>query len=270
MLDGRVRPNALVDALLRALAEERDELNVQRLLSYTQRTFWRFLTAADRRALAPALERQLRAGLDRATAQSVKSAWFSALRDTALTPSTLQWLERVWRGDESVPGLELAEPDFIQLAQELALRAVPAWQDILDRQLERIQKPDRKARFAFVRPALSRDPAVRDAFFERLKDVKNRRREPWVLEGIAYLNHPLRAESAQKYVAPSLALVREIQRTGDIFFPKRWMDATLAGHGSASVARTVADFLASLPSDYPERLRRVIVSSADDLFRIAY
>ena len=27
-------------------------------------------------------------------------------------------------------------------------------------------------------------------------------------------------------------MLREIQRTGDIFFPKRWMDATLGGHSS--------------------------------------
>ena len=38
-------------------------------------------------------------------------------------------------------------------------------------------------------------------------------------------------------------LLREIQRTGDIFFPKRWMDATLSGHQSASAARVVSAFL---------------------------
>ena len=62
-------------------------------------------------------------------------------------------------------------------------------------------------------------------------------------------------------------LLREIQRTGDIFFPKRWMDATLSGHQSAAAAATVRAFVDRLPPDYPERLRRVILSSADDLFR---
>ena len=32
---------------------------------------------------------------------------------------------------------------------------------------------------------------------------------------------------------PSLDLLVDIQQTGDIFFPKRWMDATLGGHRSA-------------------------------------
>lgn len=34
-------------------------------------------------------------------------------------------------------------------------------------------------------------------------------------------------------------MLEEIQRTGDICFPKWWMDATLSGHSSASAALMV-------------------------------
>ena len=166
-----------------------------------------------------------------------------------------------------MPGLTLAEPDYIALALELAVRERPAWQAILDEQFARIENPDRKERFAYVRPALSADQGVRDSFFERLNEIAFRRREAWVLEGLSYLHHPLRAASSEKYIPRSLALVREIQRTGDIFFPKRWMDATLGGHRSATSAQMVARFLADLPPDYPDRLRRVILSSSDNVFR---
>jgi aminopeptidase N len=269
MLDGRARASDVVEMLAAALPRERDELNVQRMLSYMQQGYWKFLTPAARDALVPRLERILKEGLERAATSSLKSAWFSALRDTAQTPGTLQWLERIWRKTETVPGLVLAEPDFVTLAQELAVRGVPAWQEILDLQLERTENPDRKARFAFVRPALSPDQRVRDAFFESLDDVQRRRREPWVLEGLAYLHHPLRAEASRPYIPRSLAMLREIQQTGDIFFPKRWMDATLSGHRSPSAAQIVRTFVAALPPDYPDRLRRIILSSADDLYRAA-
>jgi aminopeptidase N len=269
MLDGRVKPRQMFDLLLSALPRETDDLNLQRMLGYAQQAYWRWLPAAERVAVAPALEKVLRAGLDLAPTQSRKSAWFSALRDTATTASTLRWLERVWNKEEAVPGLELAEPDYITLAQELAVREGPTWAAILEQQQVRIQNPDRRERFAFVRPALSADPATRDAFFATLKDVSNRRREPWVLEAVGYMHHPLRAASAEKYIPPSLALLHEIQRTGDIFFPKRWMDATLSGHRSPAASRMVSGFVASLPRDYPDRLRRVILSSADDLFRAA-
>jgi aminopeptidase N len=269
MLDGRARASDVVEMLAAALPRERDELNVQRMLSYMQQAYWKFLAPAARDALVPRLERILKEGLERAATPSLKSAWFSALRDTAQTPGTLQWLERIWRKTETVAGLVLAEPDFVTLAQELAVRGVPAWQEILDLQLQRTENPDRKARFAFVRPALSPDQRVRDAFFESLDDVQQRRREPWVLEGLAYLHHPLRAEASRRYIPRSLAMLREIQQTGDIFFPKRWMDATLSGHRSPSAAQIVRTFVAALPPDYPDRLRRIILSSADDLYRAA-
>jgi hypothetical protein len=63
-------------------------------------------------------------------------------------------------------------------------------------------------------------------------------------ESFRYLHHPLRAASAVKYIDPSLKLPQEIQQTGDIFFPTRWMDATLGGHRSPEAAAIVRDFLA--------------------------
>ena len=267
MLDGRVAPPALFTTLRAALPRERDELSIQRMLGYTQQLFWKFLSDEERRRDVAALEGLLRRGLDTASTQSTKSAWFNALRDVALTGETVGWLERVWKTTETVPGLTLAEPDFITLALELAVREVPDWRQVLEAQAARIQNPDRKAQFEFVRPALAADVATRDAFFTSLRDVKNRGRETWVLQGLGYLHHPLRAPSAEKHIGASLELLREIQRTGDIFFPKRWMDATLSGHQSASAALVVSDFLKGLPKEYPERLRRVILSSADDLMR---
>ena len=83
MLDGRVAPAAVMALALRALPLEGDELNVARILGYSVQTYWMFLDAPARDATSPSLERLLRAGLDHATTASLKSAWFSALRDTA-------------------------------------------------------------------------------------------------------------------------------------------------------------------------------------------
>ena len=98
--------------------------------------------------------------------------------------------------------------------------------------------------------------------------MKNRRREPWVIEGLSYLNHPLRAAESARYVRPALERLQEIQQTGDIFFPKNWMDASLTGYNSPQVAETIRAFLKERP-DYPVRLRRIILQAADDVFRAA-
>ena len=267
MLDGRIPPRDMLTVLVQSLPRERNELTLQRMLGYTQQAYWRWIPAPERAAIAPALETLLQSGLQSAQTASLKSAWFNTLRDVALTPDTLRWLTRVWNKTEAVPGLKLAEPDYITLAQELAVRGVPEAEKILEQQIAQTENPDRKARMVFVRPSLSAEQATRDSFFAALKDPVNRRREAWVLEGLGYLHHPLRAEVSAHYVKPSLEMLREIQRTGDIFFPKRWMDATLSGHASPAVTQTVKSFVDALPPDYPDRLRRIILSSADDLFR---
>jgi aminopeptidase N len=267
MLAGDVKPDAIVALALKALPREGDELNTQRILGYLNQTFWRFTPASRRARIAPRVERALRRGLDQARTTTLKAAYFAALRDLALTRPTTVWLESVWREDTRIGGLPLAEPDYIALAEELAVRAVPGWKTILASQIERTRNPDRKARLEFVAPALSPDAATRDRLFASLHDVANRRREPWALEAMWYLNHPLRGARSVRYVAESLRLLPEIQRTGDIFFPKRWVDNALAGHRSQEAARAVQDVIDRLPEGYPDRLRRIILSAADGLFR---
>jgi aminopeptidase N len=264
----RVSAARLLDAAIRALPRENDEQNAQRVLSYVTRVFWRFLPPEERAERGAALEAALRAGLDRGRTQSEKAAWFNAYRDVVLSADGIAWLTRVWKREQPIPGLRLAEADEIAIALELAVREAPGWDEIVRAQLERTQNPDRKARLAFVAPALSADPAVRERAFARFRFVENRRREPWVLESLQYLNHPLRHEHARRFVRPALDLLREIQQTGDIFFPTRWMDSTLGGHRSPETATIVREFLASNPQ-YPQRLTWTILTSADELFRIS-
>src|SRR5262245_11994978 len=269
MLDDPRLSSVFVDLGMTALPLETDEQLTQRVLGYLRAAWWRFLGSGDRQSRQARVEALLQAGLVSAKTASLKSAWFSALRDLAMQRDTLAWLQRVWEKNESIAGLPLAEPDYSSLAQDLAVREVPGWRDILETQRQRIENPDRKARFEFVMPSLSADLAERERWFLSLRDVANRRREPWVLEGLSNLHHPLRAAASAKYVRPSLEMLLEIQRTGDIFFPTRWINSTLAGHNSPAVATTVQQFLDGLPSTYPERLRNIILQAADELVRAA-
>jgi aminopeptidase N len=269
MLDGTVPPTTFLDTAIASVTAEPDEQSRARILSYVTGAWWRHIGDAELSERAATAERILRAGLGAASTASQKAAWFGALRRMATTPATLAWLTKVWDKSETVAGLPLAEADYSALALDLAVREVPGWAKRLDDQLARIDNPDRRARFQFIMPALSADAAVREKWFLSLRDVANRRREPWVLDGLEYLHHPLRAAASAKYVRPSLDLLWEIQKTGDIFFPKRWMDATLGGYRAPSVATVVRDFLAATPPSYPTRLTSIVLQSADELFRAA-
>jgi aminopeptidase N len=268
MLEGGTRPREMLDLALRVLPAEREELNIERVLAHTHDLFWRYISDADRASVADRLERTLRAGLAHASTPSLKSAYFAAFRRTVTTPDGIAYLERVWRRQEPIAGLTFAEADFIDMAQELALRGGPDTGAILAEQHGRITNPDRKARFAFVTPALSSDAQTRDAFFESLARAGNRSQERWVADGLRFLNHPLRRPHAERYIQPSLEMLGEIQRTGDIFFPLGWTSAVLSGHNSPAAAQTVTAFLGA-QKNYSPRLRRVIEQTSDQLIRAA-
>ncbi len=255
MLDGNVAESDMVRLALAWLPRESDELNIQRTLGDLTWLAWRNPD--------PAIEPLLRESLAKAKNRSLRAAYFQAYRDTATSPEAIAWLSRVWRGEEKIADLPFAENDSIRLASELALRGV----DVRQEQLAKIQNPDRKAQFAFVMPVLDADPAVRTKWFASLADPKNRSHEAWVLEGLAALHHPTRIRQSEQFITPSLTMLLEIKRTGDIFFPQRWMNATLSHYKSKEAAETVRKFLAALPSDYPNRLRLTVLVAADNLFR---
>ena len=269
VLEGEILVGDWFELLLRGLAAESVEQNAQRLLGYLSTTCWSLMSDAARLAAVPRVEALLWAGVENSAESTRKAAYFRAWHGLVRTPDGVARLRRIWAEDETVPGVTLSERDFTALSAALAVRAVPGSAEILAQQAARIENPDRRARFDFLRPALSADPGVRERFFTGLREASNREREPWVLAALGYLHHPFRAAHARQFIRPALDLLVEIQRTGDIFFPAGWLDATFGGHNSAAAAGVVRRFLDRLEAGYPPRLRAKILQSADPLFRAA-
>jgi aminopeptidase N len=269
MLEGAVHPRPLLDLAMRVVAVEEDELVSQRVLTDLVSLFWRFLSPPIRGGVAGPLEALLWERMYAAEGASRKAALFHAWLGVATTPAAVQGMEALWAGALEVPGLPLAERDFTTLALQLATRDVPGARDILQAQAGRIENPDRRARFDFIRPAADPDPAVRAAFFASLAEPRLRAREEWVVAALQYLHHPLRADASVQHLRPALDLLREVRETGDIFFPTRWLEATLGGHASPEAAAIVRAFIAEQDGDYPPRLMEKLLQAADPLFRAA-
>lgn len=58
----------------------------------------------------------------------------------------------------------------------------------------------------------------------------------------------------------------EVQRTGDIFFPRNWVGALLRNHDSEAAYKEVEAFLSVYP-DYPPLLKNKILQAAYPLYR---
>ncbi len=269
MLEGRLAPAQWYEMAFLSLRTEREAQLIGNWLRDLNTVWWRFLTPAQRAAHAPDLEALLRIRLDAAAEPGLKSPWFRTLSDLATTPETVAWLRALWQREATIAGLPLVEADETDLAYALALRGVEGEQRLLDAQRDRITNPDRKARFEFVRAAVSADAGERERWFQAVQDPANRRREVWVQEGLGLLNHPLRADHAAALMPKALDMLLEVHRTGALFFDANWMNEALRGHSSPQVAATVTRFIDTLPADYPPRLRALVLQSADLLMRAA-
>ncbi len=268
MLEGAIAPQDLLRSGMAALSLESEEQLVARIVRDMSQAYWRFLPPESRARWAPRLETAIWSSLQTSATKTRRATLFESYVDIATTAAATERLAGLWAGDDEVPGLALSEKDHIGLARALALREAPGWREILAAQEARIDNPDRLAEFRFLLPSLDADPAVRGEFFESLRDPANRLREPWVLQGLENLHHPVRAADAVRFVQPSLEMLEEIQRTGDIFFPAGWMTATLSGHNSPEVVDIVDGFLLARPT-YPPRLARKILQAQDMVERSA-
>ncbi len=156
----------------------------------------------------------------------------------------------------------LNESDAMTLAYEFAVRYPERYNEIYSTQLERITNPDRRNQFEYIIRGTHPDAKVRNALFESLMEPENRRIEPWTATLLGYLNHHLRQKEAVKYIYRGLEEIEEVQRTGDIFFPRNWAGALLGGHTSDEAKAEVERFLNDHP-DLNQLLRNKILQAAD-------
>ena len=264
-LEGQDNPTQYLELLKWVIVREKNQLLLGQALGQIRTVYWSLLSEDQRNNVAPDLERTLYHCMTSLTDDpSVKKTFFNTFSSVTITGNNLNRLYSIWSEDKivNIDKLNLSENDYIGLAANLSIKMPERATAIVEAQMERIKNPDSKRRFEFIAPTLSNDQATRDAFFESLKEEKNRETESWVLGGLGNLHHPLRREESIKYILPSLELLQEIQQTGDIFFPTRWLGQTLGDYNSEEAVEIVENFLVDHP-DYNAQLKMKILQSVD-------
>ena len=263
---GRVDPVRLLETMITTLPIEREPLIVSYVMDILESIFWIYISGDERNKYASKLEGVLLNNVLHAENNSLKVTYFNALKKLASTKEGTDLLLSFYKDETDIQGLSFSENDLISLLYELAARDVSGVDTLITRQLEAMKNPDQRQKFQFVAKALSSREEDRDAFFESLKNIENRGNEDWVLEALHYLHHPMRRKTSLKYIRPSLELLETVKETGDIFFPKRWLDNTLGNHQSEAALDEVKRFLYK-HNKYPRDLKSKILQSSDHLFR---
>ncbi|MFH6933809.1 M1 family aminopeptidase [Flavobacterium sp. FlaQc-30] len=265
-LIGNISPDKAYDCFLKGIQTEENEL-VLRIASNNLNTiYWRLFTEKQQNKVQKQLETVLNERLQANLSANIKKTLFGLFSSIAYSDSAKAKLYQIWNKEIVIPGLKLNEDDFTNMAMNLAIFKHEKADEILEKTRTTISNPDKQKRFAFLLPSLSKDESVRNAFMESLKDDSNREKESWVSAGLSNIHHPLRQESAQKYIRFSLDLVDEIQRTGDIFFPKDWLDNTVGRYSSKFAFDEVQRFLKENPNFSPI-LKRKLFMATDLLYK---
>jgi aminopeptidase N len=251
------------------ISEEKEPQIRQYLLGNLEMVWWRFLTFDQRRENGSQLETVILKLIssDEIKDEEKKPLYWTYVR-AASTSEAVRYLFNVWSNKSTIKGIKFDEPDYMTMAFELAVRGNNNTDSIIAAQEDRIKNRDRLAKFRFMKRAVSPDTLVRYSFFLSLSDPANRRPEPWVTEALQYFNHPLRSSWSIKYLKASLDLLPEIQKTGDIFFPKSWLDATFRGYNTKDVWQIIENWLKENPG-LAENLKNKVLQSSDYIKRIS-
>ncbi|OWW25203.1 peptidase M1 [Zobellia sp. OII3] len=266
-LNGALSPTTLLDFFGQKLVSEKNELLVNLLSGYTTTIFWKYLSPDERTRYQPRLADQLWSQLQSELPANIKKSLFSTFGSVAYSEESKEQLYQVWHKDLLIPNLKLNQDDYTKMAMRLALFGHSDSKSIIEQAKKAIDNPDKLAEFNFLLPSLSKDKTVRNRFFDSLTDEGNRQKESWVLQALAYLNHPLRAKERLVNLRASLDLLEEIQKTGDIFFPKGWLSNTIGKHTSAEAYTILKEFLSDNPNLEPTLLGKLMQAS-DDLYRV--
>jgi aminopeptidase N len=264
---GNVPAEVALEAIREGINAEKNEILIRLLSSEASSLFWTFLTKENRARILPDFENQLWNLLRSDLSANIKKSLFSIYTGVAYSESGKINLYRIWHKDLAIGNLKLNPDNITDLAMTLALYGHAESEKILDEERARITNPDKLNRFDFLRPALSQDEIDQDRLFESFKEASNREKESWVLAACEYIHHPLHQETSIKLAPLSLALLDEIQKTGDIFFPKRWITSTIGQYTSKEAANQVTQFLKENP-DFNPILKNKILQGTDDLLRV--
>jgi aminopeptidase N len=252
--EAELAPMRFLAYAIARLPKTRDDIALGGLLARMEAAFRRYLNDAQRNAIAPALERALRA--DNAPAGSSRSLLLTrAFIGIAWSPAALQELK--WLIEK--PGL--ASRDRFRAVQRLSTRGDPQAPALLAAQAAADPSDDGR-RYAFAVSAA--DAGAKQRLFRSFIDDKALP-ESWIEAALGAFNAPEQAALTLPVLDDALAQLPELKRSRKIFFVNNWLEAFVGGQTDAKALAEVEAFLRRGNIDADLRLK--LLEAMDGLER---
>jgi aminopeptidase N len=261
--DAEVAPLAYIGLAMRLLPQERDELTQAALLARVQAACERYLSAAQRDALAPRLEALLVERMLQAGKHTERITWLRALIELAWSPDGLARLRELLDGGLIVPGVALSQRDRFRLLRTLLARG----DDRAPGRLAALAAADTSGnaqRWAFGTAAAAPSADQKRLLFRRFLDDASLQ-ESWIEEALPGLNRSGQEALTLPLLEEALSVLPMLKRRHRIFFINNWLDAFVGGQSDARALSLVDARIADASMD--EDLRRKLMEAADGLRR---
>lgn len=265
-LSKKISPKKAFAAFLNGILEEKNELVTNYLSGSVSSLYWSFFNQEQRAGAQQELEDKVLNLLNSDISRNLKRTVFGLYRSVATSLKGKETLYQLWAKKMKIKDLYISENDFEGIATQLAIYQHPKAAEVLSEQLTRISNPDRLKRFKWLLPTLSDDEKVRDDFMLLLLKKEHREKESWVQSALSAIHHPLRQKSGIKHFKSCLDVLEEIQLTGDIFFPKRWLSSSVGRYSSKEAFGILQRFFKENP-DYNPILKMKLLQTTDNLSR---
>ena len=263
----KIRAEFFIRTCIKHLVPEENNLVVNQALSFLRIVYHNYLDEGSRQAIQEEVEQFCMNMATKGKVVSNRKLYWKTLLAIHSLPTSREFFRKMLLERMTVEGVTVTDLDKLSLAYHVVLRDSGQYNSVRNYVLNTVKNRDMQERFKYVYPAVSGSKQTRDSVFQALLDVKNRTNEVWVEEALSWLNHPWRQMDSEEYISRVLEELKEIQETGDIFFPAGWLEAALSGHTSKYIYSLVNQFLEKHP-DYPQNLKLKILSNSDHLRRL--
>jgi aminopeptidase N len=251
--DAELAPQRFIEFALRGMAQTTDDIALASQLGRIEVAFRKYLTDAQRNAVAPALEKALLVDATASRGLLLRRAFY----EVAWTLSGLEQLK------EMLKDPKLASRDKFRIVQRLLVRGDAQAPSLLAAEAAADRSDDGR-RYAYAAGAAAPEAAAKRAIYRAAVEDATLP-ESWAEAALGPLNAPEQAALTRPLLADALARLPELKRSRKIFFVNGWLAAFIGGQTGADALAEVERYLRESASDTDLRLK--VLEAIDQLER---
>jgi len=261
--EAELPPLDYLDAVIRELPPEDDEVTAGTLLSRLQMVFRWYLSDAQQSEAASRLEQALAQMMEHGRSVGLRILSFRAYAAIAWSAQARARLKQLFTGELTVPGVALSSNDRFRIVRRLLVLGDADGPRLLAEQ-SAADVSDEGRRQAYAARAATPDVRVKQALFAAYVSDQSLP-ERWIEESLPAFNAVEHEQLTVALLAPALRALPELKGRHKIFFVNDWLAAFVGGQRSAQALDTVHRALREQGT--PPDLRRKLLETVDDLER---